>query len=164
MQQKHELLLQHAKQQSDGARLIMALLNTASMIDRACASELSAFELSEGRLAVLLAVANAEEAATPAFVAEQLGVSRAAITGLIDGLERQQLLQRAANGADRRSIVLHLTNTGRAVLDRIGPRYGEWLAALSDGIEGDALGGALAALGAIQRNVANVESESVANV
>lgn len=163
MQQKHELLLRHAQHSGESAKLVMALLHTAALIDRACAQELAAFELSEGRLALLLAVANAEELATPALVATQLGVTRAAVTGLIDGLERQHLLERVANGTDRRSIVLHLTETGRSVLNQIGPRYGEWLAVLSAGVDDDAVKRSLAALTAIQRNIANLEGGSAAN-
>ena len=52
----------------------MALLHTASMIDRACASQLSEFDLSEGRLGVLLAAAR-DGQATPAMLAERLGVT-----------------------------------------------------------------------------------------
>lgn len=160
MQQKHELLLRHAQQHGEGATLVMALLHTAALVDRACSRELAAFELSEGRLAVLLAVANAETTATPALVAEQLGITRAAVTGLIDGLERQGYLARVVHPSDRRSIVLTISSAGTEALDKIGPRYGAWLGELSAGISSNALEGALATLAAIQRNVNQAESEN----
>lgn len=164
--QKHEMLLNHAQQQSQGAKLIMALLHTATLIDRACASELAPFELSEGRLAVLLVIANSDTKVTPAMVAEQLGITRAAITGLIDGLERQGYLAREEHPNDRRSIVLTISAQGNNALNKVGPRYGSWLSELSAGLNGKALEGALATLGAIQRNLAHTEgrSEAAANV
>ena len=164
MQQKHELLLRHAQQHGEGATLVMALLHTAALIDRACSRELAAFDLSEGRLAVLLAVANTETSATPAVVAEQLGITRAAVTGLIDGLERQGYLARISHPNDRRSIVLTISDAGQLALDQIGPRYGAWLGELSAGINGEALNGALVALTAIQQNIASVEGGSETNV
>ncbi|MDI6024510.1 MarR family transcriptional regulator [Leucobacter sp. UT-8R-CII-1-4] len=160
MQQKHELLLRHARQQSEGATLVMALLHTAALIDRACARELAAFDLSEGRLAVLLAIANTETSATPALVAEQLGVTRAAVTGLIDGLERQGYLARVEHPSDRRSIVLKISPEGIDALDKIGPRYGTWLDELTAGMSKNALEGALGTLSAIQRNVIQTEGEN----
>ncbi|MFC6356325.1 MarR family winged helix-turn-helix transcriptional regulator [Luethyella okanaganae] len=152
MDQKHELLLEHARQQSKGARVVMALLHTASLIDRACATELSKFDLSEGRLSVLLAAAKSR-GATPAFLAEQLGITRAAITGLVDGLERQGLIRRSAHPADRRSMTIEVTVPGQEVLDRLVPIYGAWLQELSTGISTEAADDALDVFAAIQHSL-----------
>lgn len=156
MGRKHALLLDHAGQRTEGAHVVMALLRTAALIDRACVEELSRFDLSEGRLSVLLAAADAEagaESATPGRLAEQLGVTRAAVTGLIDGLERQGLIRRAAHPSDRRSTTVEITGSGREALDRLAPVYGGWLRELSAEIGPDAASGALAAFAAIQRSL-----------
>lgn len=152
MDQKHELLLDHAQQHGEGARLVMALLHTASMIDRSCASQLSEFDLSEGRLGVLLATAR-DGQATPAMLAERLGVTRTAITGLVDGLERHGLVRRAAHPSDRRSMTVEVTQTGREVLDRLAPIYGAWLNDLVAGISAASANDALAILATIRRNL-----------
>lgn len=161
---KHALLLAHAGLAGDasgpdpgpeagsvaGAALIMALLRTSALIDRACAAELSAFDLTEGRLSVLLAIDARGADATPARIADELGISRAAVTGLIDGLARQELVARQASSTDRRSTSVALTEAGRDALDRIGPVYGSWLRELAAGVSPAAARGTIAALTAVQ--------------
>jgi len=156
---KHELLLAHSGLGGDAARLLMAVLNTAQQIDRACANELANFELSEGRLAVLLAIASSAEESTPASVADQLGVTRAAVTGLIDGLERARLIERHAHPEDRRSTVLMLTARGQQSLDRIAPHYGHWIARLTQGVDDAVARTALAALASIQSELSSDASD-----
>ena len=146
---KHELLLEHAGQRSSAARTIMAVLQTATLIDRACAAQLAAHELSEGRLAVLLAVAR-RGTASPAELAADLSVSRAAITGLCDGLARQELISRGTHPNDRRSLTITLTPAGERALDALSPEYGAWIGELAAGLDPAALDGALATLGALQ--------------
>lgn len=150
--QKQALLLEHAQAQNPGAQLIMSLLHTAALIDRACASELAQFDLSEGRLSVLLAAAR-EGLSTPATIAEQLGVTRASITGLVDGLEQQGLVTRASHPADRRSTTIEVTISGRETLDRLAPIYGAWLQELSAGITPHLATSTVNALSTIQSNV-----------
>ena len=146
---KHELLLEHAAQRSAAARTIMAVLQTATMIDRACAAQLARHDLSEGRLSVLLAVARRGNA-TPAELAEDLNVTRAAITGLCDGLVRQELIARGPHPSDRRSLTITLTPAGERTLDALSPEYGAWIGELAAGLDQTALSGALATLGALQ--------------
>lgn len=164
MDHKHALLLAHAGLSGDpeqtppdaipeaGPALVMALLRTAALIDRACAAELNEFDLTEGRLSVLLVVAS-EPGATPAAIADQLSVSRAAVTGLLDGLERQALVARRTIPGDRRSTAITLTPAGHDALDRIGPVYGSWLRQLASGLSPAAAGEAADALAVIQRNL-----------
>ncbi|GAA2843068.1 MarR family winged helix-turn-helix transcriptional regulator [Leucobacter komagatae] len=155
MDHKHALLLEHAglRGQAAGATdLVMALLHTAARIDRACAAQLATFDLTEGRLSVMLVVAS-HEGATPALVADRLGITRAAVTGLLDGLERQGFVTRQGSATDRRSSTISLTESGSATLERVSPIYGEWLSALTAGIDDSAASAALATLDALQRNV-----------
>lgn len=156
MATKHELLLDHADAHSEGSRLVMALLRTASLVDRACGAQLAPFELTEARFAVLLA-ASRSDAATPAELAEQLDVSRAAITGLLDGLVRQGFVTRAEHESDRRSLTITVTESGRTALDALRPVYGEWVGGLTAGVPAEQVSAALDALAAIQRALANAE-------
>lgn len=50
---------------------------------------------------------------TPGQLADMIGLSSGSVTGLIDRLERLNLVRRERDEQDRRRIVLHL-NTGRA--------------------------------------------------
>src|SRR5438270_8055982 len=89
------------------------------------------------------------DARTPGKVAEALGVSRTTVTGLLDRLEGEGLLTRAIDPADRRCLVLTLTEKGRELVGQIyGNRRSQIeaaLAALSTD-ELQALGTGLAAL------------------
>jgi DNA-binding MarR family transcriptional regulator len=43
-------------------------------------------------------------------------VTRATVTGLLDSLERRELVRRTANPADRRSIFVEITREGLKVV------------------------------------------------
>lgn len=125
---KQELLLARIGG-SDAARLVMALLSTARRIDAECAVVLSRYDLSEGRLAALLAISG-EPGISPAALAERLAVTRATVTGLLDGLERQGFVSREGGAQDRRTLALRATEVGERVIDELSPVYSDWLGGL----------------------------------
>lgn len=81
--------------------------------------------LSEGRFFVLCCLFSEEivghEDPSPSEIAEQLGVTRATVTGLLDGLERDGFLERHHDSKDRRALTIHLADKGRGVMDRFTP-------------------------------------------
>lgn len=148
---KHELLRSRAGSGS-GAELILGLLTTARKIDAACAEILARYGLSEGRLAVLLAVSDTPGIA-PGQVAEQLGVTRATVTGLTDALEKSALLERSAVSGDRRSLSLRTTSAGEALVAELSPIYRDWLTVIAVDVSADQERATSAALAAIQRRL-----------
>jgi MarR family transcriptional regulator, negative regulator of the multidrug operon emrRAB len=83
---------------------------------------------SPGRFHLLMVLMHCPEGASnPAALAEWKGVSRATITGLLDGLEKDGLIQRQADPSDRRLIRVNLTDAGREFLEKITPTYAQWL-------------------------------------
>jgi len=56
-------------------------------------------------------------------LAIKCGVTRATMTGLLDGLERERLLKREADRNDRRMLLIQLTSKGRKMLDGMLPDY-----------------------------------------
>jgi len=80
--------------------------------------------MSHGRFTVL-AVLNRdpEIALNPSDLATKCGVSRATMTGLIGGLERQKLVKREHRQGDRRMAYVRLTPEGIKFLDSILPDY-----------------------------------------
>jgi DNA-binding MarR family transcriptional regulator len=83
---------------------------------------------SPGRFHLLMVLMHCPEGASnPAALAEWKGVSRATITGLLDGLEKDGLIQRQADPSDRRVIRVNLTDAGREFLEKITPPYAQWL-------------------------------------
>jgi DNA-binding MarR family transcriptional regulator len=60
--------------------------------------------------------------ASPSALAKHCGVSRAAMTGLLDGLEEEGYVERDSHPSDRRALTITLTLEGQRFLDRITPQ------------------------------------------
>ena len=118
---------------------VFALSNA---VDERCAEMLAGFGLSEGRFAVLLLLEkrmlDARPALNPAEIAEKLGVTRATVTGLIAGLERQEFLAREADASDGRRVRLSLTPAGADVIAQVLPLYSQWLGGALRGVSPEA--------------------------
>lgn len=63
----------------------------------------------------------AGEALTPSEIADRVLVASATMTATLDALERRGWVQRVANPADRRSVLVEITPEGRAVADQVLP-------------------------------------------
>jgi len=84
-------------------------------------AELAAYGLSEGKFYVL-AYLHSEElqdhgCPSATDIADNLGVTRGTITGLLDGLERDGFLEREHDKTDRRALHIRMTEKARTVLD-----------------------------------------------
>lgn len=96
--------------------------------------------VSQGRFTVLMLLYDKScgrtHVLTPAQLADQAGVTRATMTGLIDTLERAGMVTRKPDPADRRMLSVELTSAGLAFLERILPehfrRISRLMAALSE--------------------------------
>ncbi len=82
------------------------------------------FGLSDGRFRVLLVLVLAGDAAmTPSDLAERAGVTRATITGLLDGLEQSGMVMREPHPSDRRRLIVRLSEHGNQVLRQAIPAH-----------------------------------------
>lgn len=100
------------------------LLRVATDLSIALDTCLSKHGLLQGRWWVLiLLMREANKTSTPSALAEKAGVSRATMTGLIDGLEQSNLITRMFGKEDRRSVQIVLTEAGQAKLDVVMPDY-----------------------------------------
>ena len=66
---------------------------------------------------------NPDDVVSPSFLAGKVGVRRATMTGLLDRLEKDDLIKRLADHQDRRKIGIQLTSNGRRVLAELLPDY-----------------------------------------
>jgi DNA-binding MarR family transcriptional regulator len=98
------------------------------------AEELRPLDLSPSAFNVLMALLNTPgQTLEPCELAERLLISRPSITGLLDTLQGKQLIQRHPHSADRRRVLVALTQAGRDLLDRHFPvHYREQNALLAD--------------------------------
>lgn len=100
------------------------LLRVATDLSVALDTCLSKHGLLQGRWWVLILLMREEtKTSTPSALAEKAGVSRATMTGLIDGLEQNGLVARVFTKGDRRSVLIALTDAGQAKLDVVMPDY-----------------------------------------
>lgn len=100
------------------------LLRVATDLSIALDACLSKHGLLQGRWWVLILLMREEnKTSTPSVLADKAGVTRATMTGLIDGLAQSDLVERVYAKDDRRSIQIKLTALGQAKLDEVMPDY-----------------------------------------
>lgn len=96
---------------------------------------LERFKLSQGRFLVLTIMnREPEQAFTPTQLAEKLNVSRATMTGLLDGLEAAGLVERSIHTQDRRKMRVRMTPQGERTMDEILPEYYRSIAMVMGGL------------------------------
>ncbi|RVU14013.1 MarR family winged helix-turn-helix transcriptional regulator [Methylobacterium oryzihabitans] len=141
LDQKYRLLLEHLTETGPAGRQRMRLcfeaLALAAAIDRDGAARLGRHGLSEGRFVLLVVLLDAPDGLSPHALAEAAGVTRATVTGLLDGLEGGGWIRRDAHADDRRRLTVRLTPDGAARARRLRAEHGRWLATLVDGLSDD---------------------------
>ena len=101
-----------------------ALLRTGSDLLTTFENILSKHGLSQGRFLTLIVLNRTpDRAINPSTLAQKIGVKRATMTGLLDGLEKKGLVKRLAHQEDRRKISIQLTVVGKDALDKMLPDY-----------------------------------------
>jgi MarR family transcriptional regulator, organic hydroperoxide resistance regulator len=81
---------------------------------RLLGADLAAWSLTVAEWSVLRQLWH-QEGITQVELAERLGVQKAALTAILDSLERKDILKRNRNEHDRRKMVVCLTEQGRAL-------------------------------------------------
>lgn len=113
--------------------LALRFLEIAEYVTRAHARQLQGrYGLSNGRYRLLLLLSAPDtRRPRPADLAERAGLSRAAVTRLLDSLVRDGLVVRRADPEDRRAKRVELTAAGRGVVQAVAPRHARRLEALT---------------------------------
>jgi DNA-binding MarR family transcriptional regulator len=102
----------------------LSVLIASSDLDRLLEPHFARYGLSPGRFVILMGLRHRfEQTATPADLANHAGVKRSTITGLLDGLEKEGLVERSSRSDDRRSVLIHLTKKGNRLIERILPDH-----------------------------------------
>ncbi len=95
--------------------------------------QLAAFDISIAQYSVL-SIINTNPGINQLAIASVLSIERAGLGRLVERLERQGLVARAASSANRRYYALHLTTAGAALLDRLRSRIAKHEKALAQKI------------------------------
>ncbi|HLP67706.1 MAG TPA: MarR family transcriptional regulator [Rhizobium sp.] len=137
LEQKHLALLDEAKRRGvappDDLRPCFELLALSGAIDRDCAARLAPHRLSESKFVLLFLLHNQVDGLSPHELSDQAGVTRATITGLLDGLERDGFVARRFGLEDRRKIAVALTDLGRKTAHDLFNEHARWIASLFAG-------------------------------
>jgi DNA-binding MarR family transcriptional regulator len=108
----------------DGVIHFLTLLRVGSDLSDVLDNFLGQYGLLQGRWWVLILLMREQDlTSTPSSLAGKAGVSRATMTGLIDGLNKEGLVLRVTDTADRRKFHIKLTAQGQAKLDEVMPEY-----------------------------------------
>jgi DNA-binding MarR family transcriptional regulator len=99
------------------------LKSVSSDINDRLIKRLEVYGLTEGKFYVL-AYLHAEELLghanpRPSDIADNLGVTRATVTGLLDGLDRADLITRNSGGRDRRTLTISMSEKARWFMEEI---------------------------------------------
>lgn len=137
---RYECLLEAAKTLPDldpsACEVHLHLLRCGDLAGHVGSSYLHRCNLSPGRFSVLMLLANkcsgdtTPVSRTPAELADMGGVTRATMTGLIDTLERDGMVTRQPDLADRRMMSVAITDKGIEHLKTILPDHFRRMAAL----------------------------------
>lgn len=87
------------------------------------------YDLSPGRYTLLIILRKSETGLMPSEIATKVGVTQATISGLINSLEKAELVARATHSKDGRAFVIKLTEKGHSLIKSIAP---EWYSRLDD--------------------------------
>ncbi|HKA50350.1 MAG TPA: MarR family transcriptional regulator [Candidatus Dormibacteraeota bacterium] len=96
-----------------------ALVFAAKLMHRTMDAWAERFGLSGTRLGILFMLRHQPGGVPLGLMATRLHVSPRNVTGLVDHLERDGLVARVADPADRRSVLARLTEEGRGTIDAV---------------------------------------------
>ena len=135
---KYETLLAYSKRYRNvnpgAVEAFLNLLRVASDVLDATEEYFGEHGTSQGRFTVLcLLNRNPDVPLCPADIADRAGVTRATMTGLLQGLESEGLLKRTSSTDDKRMFFVELTAKGRRYLDSILP---DWFRRVDDLMDG----------------------------
>ncbi len=109
------------------------LLRVSGDVEAAYDAHFARHGLSQARFIVLMTLQREDEL-RPAELAERTGVTRATMTGLLEGLEKEGLVLRRAHAEDGRMWLVRLSAKGRQRLEGILPDHYRRTAALMTGL------------------------------
>lgn len=111
------------------------VLQTAAAMRQALHERFFRDAMGEGRFTVLALLLDAPDyCLAPSQLASASGVTRATMTGLLDGLERDSFVERRADKNDRRKLNVRLTPAGRNRLLELAPGLFDVLSEIGDAL------------------------------
>lgn len=116
-------------------RLLGCTIKIENILQRRLRKE---FATSLPRFDVLAQLERFPDGLTMSELSRRLMVSNGAITGLVDKLMLESMVQKQGDPADRRAVIVRLTAKGRALFLRMARRHEEWVVSILGELTGTA--------------------------
>ena len=141
----------------ESIRAIMCLIRTTHDVTDGFERFLAKHGLSHGRFAIMMYLnRNPETPVNQTHLAEAYGVSKATITGLIDGLERDAMVERLPDPADRRASLVRLAPAGQSFLAGFLPDHFRCVTTMMAGLDSTDRANLMALLGRVRAGLDQV--------
>jgi DNA-binding MarR family transcriptional regulator len=117
-------------------RLWLRLLTCTSLVERRLRARMRReFAITLPRFDVLAQLDRAPDGLAMGELSDRLMVSAGNITGLIERLVQEGLVQRTALPADRRTVRVRLTAKGKRAFDAMTPTHHAWVTEMLAGLD-----------------------------
>jgi DNA-binding MarR family transcriptional regulator len=137
-----------------------ALLRTFGLLRQVMEPYFAPHRISGSQWGILRALQRAGAEGQPALRMTELGrrllIRPASVTGALDRLERQELVERTVSTEDRRVRRVRLTSAGRRLVARVLEGYGEQIESLFTGLTPKELNDLTAALQRLEHDWRNL--------
>ena len=112
-------------------RLWLRLLSTATRIEDTIRQNLrEQFGMTLPRFDLMAQLEREPQGLTMGGLSRRMMVTGGNVTGIVDQLEREQLVQRQSQPGDRRAFAVHLTSAGREAFARMAKAHESWVVKL----------------------------------
>ena len=129
------LASRYKEMEPSSVKAAVTLLKTGSDVLTGFEKMLKKYGISQGRFLILVVMnRQPDQSTTPSILAEKIGVTRPTMTGLITGLVKDGFIRRYSHNNDRRKQYLRLTESGRALLEKLLPDYWSRIYRLMNGL------------------------------
>jgi DNA-binding MarR family transcriptional regulator len=126
------------KQNKQSLRLWLRLLSCTRLIEIQIRSNLrESFDTTLPRFDVMAQLYRYPDGLRMGEISQLLMVTGGNITGIIDQLEQENLVERTTDSTDRRVYVVRLTKSGIKAFESMSGEHCEWVATLTEGLDAD---------------------------
>jgi DNA-binding MarR family transcriptional regulator len=135
-------------------KLWLRLLTCTNLIEAQVRNRLRArFDTTLPRFDLLAQLDRAPEGLTMGALSSRLMVSGGNVTGLVEALRQEGLVQRQPHPDDRRTQIIRLTPKGRAFFDGMTPVHEGWIDAMLRGLDRGEMAALFRLLGRLKQSV-----------
>ncbi|KYG65959.1 transcriptional regulator [Bdellovibrio bacteriovorus] len=101
----------------------LQFLKVATELENQFDSFLAPYNLSSGRFTLLYILNDTPAGIIPSELSHRVGVTQATISGLINSMEKAELVKREMHEKDGRSFVIKLTDKGQTLIRELIPQW-----------------------------------------